>query len=345
MNLNVKNWIEFELGELFDTVTGYYNNKPETSQFGIPFLGGTDSNNGRTCFVSYDSVYTTNKIGKEDSSINGKIFSGNCITVTTDGSVCCAYYQPEQFTGSHSFIALYPKSFALNRDIALFICTIINNERYRFSYGRKIHSESKMKKMQIKLPVDANKMPDFKFMESCIKNLKNKQITTKNFKSNRKIDTNTWKEFRLGDYFDIKKGKRLTSDEQSEGLTPYIGAIDSNNGVANYIGQSAIHSGNTISLSYNGSVGEAFYQPKSFWATDDVNVLYFKEKNNYKFNKYVALFICTVLKNEKYRYSYGRKWVLENMKDTVIKLPTISDMPDWKFMEQYIKSLPFGDRI
>lgn len=32
-------------------------------------------------------------------------------------------------------------------------------------------------------------------------------------------------------------------------------------------------------MRYNGSVGEAFYQPKAFWATDDVNVLYFKEKN------------------------------------------------------------------
>ena len=67
----------------------------------------------------------------------------------------------------------------------------------------------------------------------------------------------------------------MTSDDQTEGNTPYIGAIDSNNGIANYIGQDAIHAGNTISLSYNGSVGEAFYQPKPFWATDDVNVLYF----------------------------------------------------------------------
>ena len=91
-----------------------------------------------------------------------------------------------------------------------------------------------------------------------------------------KLDVNNWKEYRLGDLFDIKKGKRLTSEDQTEGSTPYIGAIDSNNGIANYIGQEATHVGNTISLSYNGSVGEAFYQPMDFWATDDVNVLYFK---------------------------------------------------------------------
>lgn len=103
-------------------------------------------------------------------------------------------------------------------------------------------------------------------------------------------------EFCVGDLFEVKKGKRLTSYDQTDGDTPYIGAIDSNNGVANYIGQGAIHDGNTISLSYNGSVGEAFFQPKPFRATDDVNVLYFRKENGVAFNKYIALFICAVLR-------------------------------------------------
>lgn len=38
-----------------------------------------------------------------------------------------------------------------------------------------------------------------------------------------KLDTAEWKKFRLGDIFDIKKGKRLTSDDQTEGATPYRG--------------------------------------------------------------------------------------------------------------------------
>lgn len=161
----------------------------------------------------------------------------------------------------------------------------------------------------------------------------------------RTLGVESWKEFVVGDYFEVKKGKRLTSEDQTEGNTLYIGAIDSNNGVANKIGQEPIHEGNTISLSYNGSVGEAFYQPEPFWATDDVNVLYFRPENGVQFNKYIALFVCAVLRQEKYRYSYGRKWVLENMKTTVIKLPAKGEKPDWAFMESYMKSLPYGDRI
>ena len=152
------------------------------------------------------------------------------------------------------------------------------------------------------------------------------------------LNISEWKEYRLGDLFEIKKGKRLTSEDQTEGTTPYIGAIDSNNGVSNYIGQAPIHEGNTISLSYNGSVGQAFYQPIPFWATDDVNVLYFRDKT-ISFNRNMALFICTILKQEQYRYCYGRKWVLDSMNETMVKLPTKDGKPDWSYMEKYISSL------
>lgn len=153
------------------------------------------------------------------------------------------------------------------------------------------------------------------------------------------LNLNTWEKYRLGDIFEIKKGKRLTSEDQTEGSTPYIGAIDSNNGIANHIGQNAIHLGNTISLSYNGSVGEAFYQPTPFWATDDVNVLYFRNENGVTFNVNIALFICTILRKEKYRYCYGRKWTLEQMNDTIIKLPSVNGEPNWQWINDYIDGL------
>ena len=52
----------------------------------------------------------------------------------------------------------------------------------------------------------------------------------------------TWQEFQLDHLFTIKKGKRLTSEEQEDGSNNYIGAIDSNNGVANHIAQPPIAS-------------------------------------------------------------------------------------------------------
>lgn len=160
------------------------------------------------------------------------------------------------------------------------------------------------------------------------------------------LETEKWGEFRVSDIFTIKKGKRLTSEEQTNGCVPYVGAIDSNNGITNMIGQAAIHDENTISLSYNGSVGEAFYQPEKYWATDDVNALYFRESNGYPFNVYIGLFICAILRKEKYRFSYGRKWILTEMENTLIRLPVQTDgTPDWAWMENYMRSLPYSDLI
>ncbi len=152
------------------------------------------------------------------------------------------------------------------------------------------------------------------------------------------MNVSDWGEFRLGDLFEVRKGKRLTKEDQTEGATPYVGAIDSNNGVSNCIGQEAIHDGGTISLSYNGSVGEAFFQPNPFWATDDVNVLY--PKAGTVLNQQTGLFVCTILRQERYRYSYGRKWVLESMEDTILQLPkTSSCTPDWQAMSDFMAKL------
>lgn len=133
-------------------------------------------------------------------------------------------------------------------------------------------------------------------MEEYVKTLHHKPLTTKN-KVGQALEliTNEWKEFVLGKLFDIKKGKRLTAADQEEGTNNYIGAIDSNNGVASHIGQLPIHEGNTISLSYNGSVGEAFYQKEPYWATDDVNALYSYYEG---FNEGIGLFISTLIRQE-----------------------------------------------
>lgn len=63
-------------------------------------------------------------------------------------------------------------------------------------------------------------------------------------------------------------------------------------------------------------------------------------------NKYIAMFLITVIKANRYRFGYGRKWTMEKMKETVIKLPSQEDgTPDFTYMEKYIKSLPYSDRI
>lgn len=358
MELNVQDWKKFVVGRILNCNTTVLSIKDILDDGNTPFVSRTAENNGIDGYVSVE---------------RSAITKGDCLTVGAEGIY--SFYQKKDFATGNKVYTL--RNNRLNFYHYMFIATILNKEDYKYSYGRA-RIKSKLEEEIIKLPIINNKdntpvidenrtysdegyIPDWQFMEDYIKSLHHKPITTEVNNGNiPELNIQSWEWFSMGKLFDIKKGKRLTSADQEKGNNNYVGAIDSNNGIANHIGQAPIHEANTISLSYNGSVGEAFYQSEPYWATDDVNALYSRYSG---FNKQIGLFMATVIRQEKYRFSYGRKWTLENMNSTDIKLPIQRDsngnpiiddkrtysnngyIPDWQFMEDYINSLPYSDRI
>lgn len=335
----VKNWGLFCLGKLFSQIykaeahvkTDLVECSPKSDN-AIAFISRTENNNGCDCFVKNLDIS-----GVED---------GNAIIIGDTTSTF--FYQGDPFVaGDHIVVC---RADWINYRTALFVKAVLEKDRYRYSYGRAFKMDL-INSAWIRLPQTLSKIPDWQYMSDYIFKLEKaggrgaivNALKTGNSRVGNHVSTENWGDFKVSELFDVKKGKRLTKEDQLGGETPYVGAIDSNNGVSNYIGQKAIHSGGTISLSYNGSVGEAFYQPEPFWATDDVNVLY--PKPGTKLNQWTGLFICTILRQEKYRYSYGRKWVLESMNDTILRLPMKKNKPDWDLMERQIRALPYGDRI
>ena len=141
-----------------------------------------------------------------------------------------------------------------------------------------------------------------------------------------------WKEFFMNDVFDIVKGKRLTKENQLFGNTLFIGATAENHGQTARIGQHPLFPANTITVSYNGSVGEAFFQEEPYWASDDINVLFLK---GYNCNKYIALYLCTVIRKAGKLFFYNQKWNLDRMKVTKIFLPVNdSGQPDFEYIQK-----------
>ncbi|MBP5351772.1 MAG: restriction endonuclease subunit S [Fibrobacterales bacterium] len=334
---------EFLLTDIFSVEYGnkFDLNKMETfPTSSIAFVSRTAQNNGISAYVE---------------PIPGVApYPAGAITVALGGSIGSTFLQKQPFYTGQNVSVLLPKT-SMSDAAKLFVSCIIMTEcSYRFvAFGRELNKHIK-RDFTIKLPQSSSGLPDWQIMSNFIAELEEKEnngggtfanaLETRNCEIDATVRTDDWGEFKVGELFEVEKGDRLTKEDQTDGNTPYVGAIDSNNGVSNRIGQEAIHQGGTISLSYNGSVGEAFYQPEPFWATDDVNVLYPKPAT--RLNQWTALFVCTVLRQEKYRYSYGRKWVLEAMNDTIIRLPQTPDgKPDWDEMERMIKALPYGDRI
>ena len=153
------------------------------------------------------------------------------------------------------------------------------------------------------------------------------------------LNTNYWKEFLLSDYFDIKPGKYYYPEQYEAGSTPYLSASNENNSVSQHIDLKPDFKGNCLAT---GKIGcTAFYIPDDFCATSDVNI--FEPK--FKMSKYVGLFLATIINfNENYKWAYGRQCRVGNSKKIVIKLPQdAKGEPDWQLMEDYIKSLPYGD--
>lgn len=153
----------------------------------------------------------------------------------------------------------------------------------------------------------------------------------------KKIDIKDWQPFTLESLFEVVKGSRLTKADMKEGNIRYIGATAFNNGITNYIGNNEeTHPAGTLTVCYNGSIGQTYYQDKEFWATDDVNVLYPK----FPMNKYIALFLAPLIKSVGRNYAYTDKWKIEDMKSSTIYLPVNEQhQPDWEYIVQYMKAV------
>ena len=146
-----------------------------------------------------------------------------------------------------------------------------------------------------------------------------------------------WGEFRIDDIFDVVKGTRLTKADMKDGTIKFVGSSAMNNGETHRIANNEkLYPANTITVCYNGSVGETFYQDESFWASDDVNVLYPK----FDMTKLMAMFICPIIKSVGQKYAFIDKWKQEDMKNEIIRLPiTSTGEPDWQYMEDYMKQI------
>ncbi len=281
---------------------------------------------------------------KVDRINNKEPYPAGCLTIALGGSIGATFYQEKPFYTAQNIAVIRFKE-NVSYLSKLYLCQIIKFEvknKFR-AFGRELNRHIKSD-FSVELPVNDEGAPDWGFMEKFMKSLHYNLIRTKIKNKQLTLYMKSWKEYSLESLFNFSKGKRLTKADMIPGNVNYLGAISENNGVREKIETDYFWQPNCITINYNGSVGESFYQSEPFWASDDINILY--AKDFWEMNKYIAMFLVTVIKANKYRFGYGRKWTVEKMKETAIKLPSKEDgMPDFAYMENYIKSLPYSDRI
>jgi hypothetical protein len=341
----------FNFIDVFTYERGQRFTRDEHIEGGVPYISSTKENNGI-------DTYVTPPI-KTKKGVN-VVTHINKISLNNSGSVGYCFYHNYEFIASDHVTVLNIKkehNQKLTPNIALFLKPILEKLRNKYSFGREI-SNSRLEKEKIFLPAklcNSQYVPDFEFMENYITQIgkkiewKNQNIVDPRFED-KKINTEDWKEFSLleifkkGKFNNYKRGKDQISETDLFGL-PLISSTAKTNGFVGYKeNPNFIFTKGAITLANNGSIGSMFYQDNDFCATQDVTIL--SNINNTYMNKYIAVFLISILKKEKFRYSYGRKWNNKNLYKTKIKLPvTTQGKPDWQFMESYIKSLPYSSSL
>lgn len=327
-DVGIEAWGTFRMGDIFE-FKGVKQSKTQLQvpddENGIPYVVQSINNNMVSRTVDRQWLIDHNEPPQ----------AGNAIVLGV--TLPAISYQPVEFGASQVITA---RNEHLNRRTGLFIVSILKKYIARFGYDNKpgIHI---YENMQIRLPSTESGSPDWSYMEryaQCMLDKASQQLNLLEQIHPRphRADTVGWGSFRISELFVVKKGTRLTRAKMIEGTTPFIGATLENNGITAYIGNTEhVHPGGVMTVAYDGqkAMGKAFWQPKPFWASDSVNVLYPK----FELTREIALFLQPLFWEASKPFSYDNKWSKEAMERTSIMLPvTPQGEPDWIWMHQYI---------
>jgi hypothetical protein len=333
MKIDILQWQEFNFNKIFLVKRGNRLKKSDQIFGDIAYISSTKTNNGIDNYV----------IPPE----GGTIFN-NAMTLNNSGSIGYCFYHSYDFIASDhcTILDIKDENIKLNITLFLFLKPIIETMKQKYGFAREM-SNSRLNKEKILLPVKDN-LPDWEYMKKYIQNkakdtIYNKPVT---YPKNRiSLDSVEWQEFKVSDLFYVggtKTTSKFTLTEYGYGKYPYITTRATNNGIDGFYDYYT-EKGGVLTID-SATIGHTTYQNYDFSASDHVEKLTLILENG--LNKYTALFLKTILNKEQYRYGYGRKFNQTRIKETILSLPIISkNLPNWQFMEDYIKSLPYSKSL
>lgn len=337
--IDTSNWKEFRVGDLFPILTkgkcGDASNLVDGDE--VNYIGAKWSDNGvmKSCAKNENSDFLS---------------PGNCIAMIGQGEGSSGYaiYLDRDFIGATSLNLGYADW--INPYTGLFVATILCQEYDKYSFGRS-WTGNRLKNTIISLPATPSGEPDWKYMEDFMGGLHSEPLKTSVKSSHIPLETEKWGEFRVGDIFNCFNGKGLTNEEilEFEGDIPCIQGGAANNGSIGLINRAYCEKQSYLIIDEPcltvARVGTAGYV--NFWNTscaigDKCKGLIFKEHHSIE----CYLFCQEVLNCLSYKYSYGRGLNTAVYLSDIIRLPQTPDgEPDWKWMDNYMRSLPYSDLI
>ena len=347
MKIDMTNWANFIVDDLFEIINGkgITVEEIESNPGDFEAVQSGEGNNGVMGYIS--KAYCRNK--------GYSYCEEACLTVARSGSSgYVSFHENGCVVGDSAKILLLKKHEAKSKQTYLFLQTLLAANRFKYTYGRKV-TEALYGKTVIKLPTTTNGEPDWRWMESYVDLLHSKPLTTKNVANieAKSLKIDDWANFIVDDLFEIINGKGITVEEieSNPGDFEAVQSGEGNNGVMGYISKAYCRNKGysyceeaCLTVARSGSSGYVSFHENGCVVGDSAKILLLK-KHEAK-SKQTYLFLQTLLAANRFKYTYGRKVTEALYGKTVIKLPTTTNgEPDWQYMENYVKSLPYGDRL
>ncbi len=155
------------------------------------------------------------------------------------------------------------------------------------------------------------------------------------------LDNIEYKEFKLGDLFEVNTYKKRFDANKitvlENGKYPYVVRMSANNGQKGYIleDENYLNDGNT--LSFGQDTATVFYQEKPYFTGDKIKILKCKLNSFFKNN---ALIFVTAISKAFSRFSWGSgSYSVGVISEQYIKLPTKNGEIDFEHMETLISAI------
>lgn len=162
-------------------------------------------------------------------------------------------------------------------------------------------------------------------------------------KTNKVMDIKNWTQIKISDIFEIVQETRDNqAPKLNEGNIPLVSACKINNGVVKRIDKAL--DGSTLFKKYTITVnmfGRAFLQLEDFYAVSHGRITMLIPKYKEMHNKWVGLFLATLLTNTfEPVSSYESMCGKNDVEGETIKIPYTSDgQPDWEFMRNCMQKI------
>lgn len=330
LKLTDREWGEFFVKDLFRGISrGSRLNQRDREEGDIPLITAGEEFNGISSFIS---------------NVAQREF---CPAITLD-MFANAFYQGYKFKCDDNISVLnLDNSVSQSKYIYLFLVVALSRLKEKYSYAKQVRPH-RLTRERLLLPIQSDGTPDWEFMSAFMQRVEHETLSKAlAFFRSKECDNmlrggGKMQPFYIGDVLSIENGVRLTKADMCEGIRPFIGASESNNGVTGFINNTnSSLASNILGVNYNGSVGFSFYHPYEALFSDDVKRVRWKDEEAN--NKYTLLYLSTAISQQKGKYAYGYKFNAQRMKRQLILLPVLDDGAlDYALMEHTMRVMEYA---